>query len=543
MGRRRSVSSPECRFTLDDVTCTASGAHFCVPRANHAQAFFEEVLTHTKGRFARRRFVLAGWQRDDIVRPLFGEVRFDADLGRYVRQFRIGWVELARKNGKSELLAGVALYLLVADGEEGAEIYGAAMDRDQARKVFDVAMRMVQLSPVLSSVVTVKAHEKRLIYEKTGSYYEVVAADAAGNLGHNPHGIIFDEVLTQKSADLWNALRTGMGTREQPLMLAATTAGNDPASFASKEHDYCVKVSEKPETDPTRFVYLRNTPTDADWTDETVWSHANPALGDFLSLQALRDEALEARQDPTKENAFRQFRLNQWVQQSTRWLSLQHWDLQPNMQMVDELDGRVCYGAVDLSSKLDITALCWTFPDGDSFQALWRFWLPEARLADLDRRTGDRGSVWVRDGWLTLTEGDVIDYAQVEAQIDADARRFDVREVAFDPWSATQMAQNLQAAGLVMVEFRQGFRSMSEPLKEWQKLIISGRYRHGGNPVMRWMADNLVVRTDPNGNLAPDKSRSHEKIDGAVAAVMALSRAVTSKRGPSVYEERGMEIV
>jgi hypothetical protein len=168
MGRRRRVSSPECRYTLDGVVCTESGTHFCVPRANHAQAFFEEVLVHTKGRFARRKFVLAGWQRDDIVRPLFGEVRWDDELDCYVRLYRIAWVELARKNGKSELLAGVALYLLVADGEEGAEIYGAAMDRDQARKVFDVAMRMVQLSPVLSSVVTIKAHEKRLIYEKTG---------------------------------------------------------------------------------------------------------------------------------------------------------------------------------------------------------------------------------------------------------------------------------------------------------------------------------------------------------------------------------------
>lgn len=545
MARRQAASSPECGWTHDGKRCEERGKHHCEPRADHAQNFFEEVLVHTKGRFARTAFILADWQRDDIIRPLFGKVRWDAELRRYVRLFRIGWVELARKNGKSELLAGVALYLLVADGEEGAEIYGAAMDKDQARKVFDVAMRMVQLSPILSKAVVVKAHEKRLIYEKTGSYYEVIAADAAGNLGHNPHGIIFDEVLTQRSADLWNALRTAMGTREQPLMLAATTAGNNPASFAAKEHAYCEKVQGRPSTDPTRFVYIRNTPKDVDWRDEAGWDHANPALDDFLSRQALRDEAKEAEADPTKENSFRQFRLNQWVQQSTRWLSLHQWDQQPNVQMVSDLTGRACYGGLDLSSKLDLTALCWTFPrDDDTYEALWRFWLPESRIPDLDRRTGGKGSVWVREGFLTPTSGDVVDYAAVEAQFDADSRLFDVREVAFDPWGATQMAQNLTEQGLLMVEFRQGFRSMSEPMKEWQKLVISGRYVHGGNPVMRWMADNLVVRSDPNGNLAPDKQKSSEKIDGCVAAIMSLARATLGNaRGPSVYETRGLEMV
>jgi phage terminase large subunit-like protein len=544
MASRRTASSPDCGWTHDGQRCAERGSHFCEPRAAHAVAFFEEILVHTKGRFARQAFILAPWQRDDIVRPLFGEVRWDSELRRYVRLYRVAWIELARKNGKSELLAGVALYLLVADAEEGAEIYGAAMDKDQARKVFDVAMRMVQLSPVLSKAVVVKAHEKRLIYEKTGSYYEVIAADAAGNLGHNPHGIIFDEVLTQRSADLWNALRTAMGTREQPLMLAATTAGNNPSSFAAKEHEYCEKVAARPSTDPTRFVYMRNAPKNADWQDEKNWTLPNPALGDFLSLQALRDEAKEAAADPTKENAFRQFRLNQWVQQSTRWLSLHHWDQQPNIQMLSDLDGASCYGGLDLSSKLDLTALCWTFPHGDTFEALWRFWLPADRLADMDRRTGDKASVWVREGFLTLTEGNVIDYEAVTAQIDADARRFDVRELAFDPWGATQLANQLTDRGLSMVEFRQGFRSMSEPLKEWQKLIISGHYVHAGNPVMRWMADNLVVQTDPAGNLKPDKSKSHEKIDGCVAAVMSLARATLgTSRGPSVYESRGLEMV
>ena len=525
-----TTRTPLCGRVFRDSQCGEKGTHHCVPRANHAVAFFTERLVHTKGAFARSRFFPAPWQEEGIIRPLLGEVRWDDehDPGRYVRRFRIGWIEVARKNGKSELLAGIALYLLTADGEEGAEIYGAAMDRDQARKVFDVAMRMVQLSPRLSAVVTIKAHEKRLIYEPTGSYYEVIAADAAGNLGHNPHGIIFDEILTQKSADLWNALRTAMGTREQPLMVAATTAGNDPASFAASEHEYCEKVLERPSLDPTRFVYIRNAPRDADPWDEETWKHPNPALGDFLSVQALRDEANEARENPTKENSFRQFRLNQWVQQRTRWLSLHHWDQQPNMQLVVESDlvGRRCFGGLDLSSKLDLTALCWDFADDGRHEAVWRFWLPEDRLVELDKRTAGKGSVWVRDGWLHLTPGNVIDYERVRAQINADASRFEVVELAFDPWGATQLANQLMDDGLEMVEFRQGYRSMSEPLKEWQKLIIEGRYVHGGNPVMRWMADNIVVRQDPNENIAIDKAKSHEKVDGPVASVMALGRAI-----------------
>src|SRR5437870_8628787 len=276
MARTSSAAEPlpVCRRTHRGVSCRKRGDHFCKQRADHVQAFFAELLFHTKGRFSRLPFILADWQRDDIIRPLFGTVRWDPEIDRYVRLYRIAWIEIARKNGKSELLAGIALYLLCADDEEGAEIYGAAKDRDQARKVFDVAARMVQLSPVLSKRLVVKAHEKRIIDEKTASYYETVAADAKGNLGHNPHGIIFDEILTQPSPDLWNALRTAMGTREQPLLVAATTAGNDPASFAAKEHEFCVRVSEDASVDPTRFVYARNTPSDADPWDESNWHHA-----------------------------------------------------------------------------------------------------------------------------------------------------------------------------------------------------------------------------------------------------------------------------
>lgn len=511
-----------------------SSREFSTERADRAQAFFERVLVHTKGRWARKPFRLADWQRDEIIRPLFGTVRYDRELREWVRRYRVGWIELARKNGKSELLAGIALLLLCADDEEAAEVYGAAKDRDQASIVFDVAKRMVELSPVLSRRLKIYAANKRIVDPKTSSFYRVIAADASGNLGQNPHGVIFDEVLAQPSRELWDALRTGMGARSQPLMLAATTAGNDPASFAAQEHEYCERIAADPKSDPVRFVYMRNTPKDADWREESNWRHANPALGDFLSVEALRDEAREAALSPASENRFRQFRLNQWVQQVTRWIDLHAWDACTAIVTDSSLDGRKCYGGLDLASTTDIAALCWDFPDdADGHDAIWRFWLPSERLSNLNARTGGAASTWVRDGFLTLTEGNVIDYKAIVAAIDQDAQRFNVAELAYDRWGMTQLAQDLDEAGMQVVPFGQGFQSMSPPTKEWERLILEGRYRHGGNPVMRWMVDNITIRTDPAGNIKIDKQKSTEKVDGPVAAVMALDRATRNVKKPS----------
>ncbi|HSR86296.1 MAG TPA: terminase large subunit, partial [Streptosporangiaceae bacterium] len=284
---------------------------------------FSEILVHTKGRWARQPFVPRTWQRNDILVPLFGTVEWSAVLGRWVRQYRIGWIELARKQGKSELLAGTALVLLVADDEEGAEVYGMARDVGQARKVYDVAERMVELSPILSRRLRVYKQAKRIVDPKTGSYYEVVPADAAGNLGANPHGVIFDEVLTQPNRDLWDAYVTSFGTRDQPLMVAATTAGDDPVGLCASEHAYGERIVKQPHLDRRRFVYMRNNPPDVDWADERTWKHANPALGQFLQVQTLRDEARAAKLSPEKLRSFLQFRLNVWLPDAVSdWISL-----------------------------------------------------------------------------------------------------------------------------------------------------------------------------------------------------------------------------
>jgi phage terminase large subunit-like protein len=524
-------------------------------RADYVERFFERLLLHTKGDYARKRFELSAFQSEGIIRPLFGTMRYDAERESWVRAYRIAWLELARKNGKSELLAGIALYLLIGDGEEGAEIYGAARDRDQAAIVWEVAERMVSLSPYLSRRLRIFKQSKRIVDERTNSFYRVIAADAAGNLGFNPHGVVFDEVISQPNADLWDALRTATGTRRQPLMVAATTAGNDGASFAASSHAEMERIEQDPARAPHVFVYMRNTPADADPWDEKNWHHANPALGDFLSMSALRDEALEARNDPSKENVFRQFRLNQWVQQTTRWMPLQTWDacgpdVWPRPDYVyAKLADRKCYAGLDLSSKIDLTSACLVFPvtepDGaEHLYALWRFWLPESQVPKLDAHLGGKTAAWVKAGWITATPGDVIDYDTLYADLEADAKRFAIVDVSHDPWLAEPVRQELAKRNLTLYPVKQTYGGMSEPMKETMRLVRSTTLRHGRNPVARWHADSIEARADDQENIRPvkpDRNKSGRRIDGMVALIMAVDGWQRRNRKPaSVYETRGM---
>jgi phage terminase large subunit-like protein len=519
-------------------------------RARRVRAIFETILVHTKGRYARKPFLLTEWQWLEIIRPLFGTVVYDPEIDEWIRRFVVAWIELARKNGKSELLAGIALVLLDGDDEEGAEVYGAAKDKDQAGLIFRVAARMVELSPALSRRLRVYRTQKRIVNVRTDSFYQVIAADAEGNLGPDPHGIIFDEIIAQPSRELWDALKTGMGSasRRQPLMVAATTAGNDPSSFAATEHDYCVKVANDPSIDPTRFVFMRNTPktrldrktkkhVPVDWRNEREWHFANPALkSGFLRIEVLRAEANEAEQNPATENRFRQFRLNQWVQQAERWISLTVWDeagMDLQLELEKRLKGRECWAGLDLASTQDTVALVLDFPLDDhvSHAGLFRFWVPEDRLPKLDERTGGQASVWAREGFLKLTSGNVIDHDSIWAQIRADANEFRIWELGFDPWNKGNIEAEFEDAPFELVEIRQTFLELSGATKEWEKFVLRKRYRHAGNPVMRWQVDNIVVETDPNENVKISKKKSKEKVDGPAAGVMALKLSLLGRRG------------
>jgi phage terminase large subunit-like protein len=508
-------------------------------RAQRACEVIEQLLVHTKGIYARRPFVLRPWQRQ-WIEDIFGTVRWDDQFDLYVRAYRLAWLEMARGNGKSELMAAIALILLCADDEEGAEVYGCARDRDQAAHVYNVAKRMVELGP-LRKRLKVMDSRRRIIDPKTGSVYQVIASDAAGNLGQNPHGILFDEVISQPNRDLWDALRTGMGKRTQPLMVAATTPGSLASKFAWEEHRFSERVAEDPNLDPTRYVVIRNTPMDDDPWDEANWSHANPALGDFLSTATLRDEAIEAREDPLKENTFRMYRLAQWVRSSQRALSLDVWDEQRGHPVFHDDDA--CYGGLDLGAVNDMTAFELVFPDGDrdEVDVLGHYWVPRAQVDN------DPGGVITRladSGHVTVTEGDVTDYSVVREAILEAAEKYALVSLTMDySFQGIQLAQELQAAGINVTRFRPGYKGFAEPMVQFMRRYVERKIHHGADPTLRWMAGNLHVARDRLDHMMPTKDSDEAKVDGIVALIMAIGEMVAdADTRRSAYEDHGLEM-
>lgn len=503
--------------------------------ADRAVEFFETLLVHTKGVYARQKFILAPFQRDIIV-PLFGHQLYDEDAQEWVRQYVLAWIELGRKNGKSELMAGIALKLTAADDEEGAEVYGVARDIDQASLIFNVARRMLELAglggpPRAGMPFVIYPTNKRIVYPKTGSFYRVIPADALGNLGQDPHGILFDEVISQPDGRLWDALKTGFGSRRQPLMVAATTAGDDPTSFAQNEHDFHTRVLQDPEIAPRRLVYMRNATREADPGDEEAWHAANPALGDFLRVQVLRDEYHEAfgpGGNIRAQRSFRQFRMNQWQEASIESpIPLEDWDASAGLVVEEKLQGRPAYGGLVTATLDDLTAICWTFPPRKetSYQTLWRFFLPEASLPGLEVRTDGKASGWVKAGHLQLTDGNAIDIAEHLRVLRQDIETFDVRELVFDPNGAIGIVQPIMVEDLCPVVAISGGMHGSA-LLDWSRIVAEGLYHHSGNPVMRWQMACLMAREAADGVLKIDRSNSRDKVPGAIAAELALRRAL-----------------
>lgn len=529
---------------------------FSEDAAERACNFFERVLVHTKGEWAGQPFTLLGWQRDDIIRPLFGTLNEDG-----TRQYRRAYVEIPRKNGKSALAAGIALYLLFADGEQGGEVYGAACDRDQASIVFNVAAEMVRRSGILSKRCKIIDSTKRIVLPGTASVYRAIPADAAGSHGFNASGIVFDELHAQPNRELWDVLNTSTGARRQPLMFQITTAGYDRNSICWEQHEYARQVLNGVIDDPSFFAYIRSADEADDWTDPQVWHKANPGLGITVKLDYLAQECRRATETPTYQNTFRRLHLNQWTQQETRWLAIDKWDACGGEVDVDALAGHECYAGLDLASTTDIAALVLVFPltetwgqaetvDGDvhdvgrrCYAILPYFFIPAESMIERTRRDRVPYETWVRQGHIIATEGNVIDYKAIMSKFDELAQRFDIQEVGFDRWGATQLIQDMQEAGLEVVPIGQGFASMSAPTKELLNLVLARRVHHDGHPVLRWMADNMVVRTDAAGNIKPDKGKSTEKIDGMVALIMALDRATRHESGASVYDQRGILMI
>lgn len=517
----------------------ATTSHYDKDAADYAVMFIES-LCHTKGTWAGKPFELIDWQ-EQIIRDLFGVLKPNG-----YRQFNTAYIEIPKKQGKSELAAAVALLLLCGDGEERAEVYGCAADRNQAKIVFDVAVDMVRFCPALSKRVKILESQKKITYLPTNSSYQVLSADVANKHGFNTHGVIFDELHTQPNRKLFDVMLQGSGdARMQPLYFLITTAGNDTNSICYEVHQKAIDIAEGRKVDPTFYSVIYGAAEDEDWTDPKVWKKANPSLGITVGIDKVKAACESAQQNPGEENAFRQLRLNQWVKQSVRWMPMDKWDACAFPVSEDDLEGRICYGGLDLSSTTDITAFVLVFPpldEEDKYYILPYFWIPEETLDLRVRRDHVPYDLWERQGTLMTTEGNVVHYGYIEKFIEQLGERFNIREIAFDRWGAVQMVQNLEGMGFTVVPFGQGFKDMSPPTKELMKLVLEEKIAHGGHPVLRWMMDNIFIRTDPAGNIKADKEKSTEKIDGAIATIMGLDRAIRcgNDTGASVYDSRGL---
>jgi len=514
---------------------------FSKKKADKAVNFIKK-LKHTKGRWAGSYFNLLPWQEKEIVRPLFGTV--DAK-GR--RQYRFCYVEVPKKNGKSELAGAIALFCLLADGEMGGEVYSAAGDRAQASICFNVAHSMVNQNKTLRKRVEPVPSQKRLVVHKTNSFYTALSAEVFTKHGLNPSTIIFDELHAQPNRDLYDTLIEGSDSaREQQLVFIITTAGiNDKTSIAWEVHLYADQVKRGIIEDPTFLPVIYQAGEKEDWEDPAVWEKVNPSFGEIFDLEKIKKHYDQVKSIPARQNNFRRFRLNQWTAQHSRWLPMKAWDACGGRVDAKQLIGRTCYGGLDLSSSIDLTALVLVFPpqsNNEKFKVLCNFYIPEDNLLDRAHRDRVPYDLWTRAGLITPTPGDVVDYNFIRRDVVKASTKFNLQELAYDPWGAVKLAGELyNDDGIEMVEFRQGYKSMSPPTKELLKVVMGRKLLHGGNPVLRWNADNFVVVTDAAENVKPSKEKARERIDGVVALIMALDRAIRNEASP--YEQRGLIVL
>jgi len=539
---------------------------------------FIQALTHVSGRWAGKPFILLKWQRV-LIKKLFGTVD---ENGK--RIYRKAYIEIPKKDGKSELGAAVALCLLIFDEEESAEVYSAAGDKKQAGIVFRVAKRMVEKSKYLSSTLKIVDSQKRIVYYETNSFYEVLSSDVKTKHGFNVHGNIFDELHVQPNRDLWDVLTEGSGiAREQPLTFVMTTAGFDRNSICWEIHNYALQVIKGITKNKHFLAMIYGLDDKADYEDEKNWYRVNPALGTkeqveagikvvekfvklkgkttglnreelkifrdlkILDIDRFREDFNEAKQKPAAINNWRRLRLNQWTSQETAWLPVEKWNECPNKIDIKSLKGRICYGGLDLSATTDLTSFDLLFPplDGEDEVKILSFnFIPKEKMFEKIKTDNVDYGVWERQGHIIATEGNVVDYNVIQAKIEQCLELYQVQSIAYDRWNATKLVQDLTASGYEhMIPIGQGYQSLNAPSKYLETLILDKKLNHGNNPVLRWAFSNVMIITDPAGNIKPDKSKSKQRIDPIVAGIMALDGVMRNEDTPSVYEEHGITFI
>lgn len=528
------------RHLRDLETGPARGLTFDENLASHVVDFCETYLCHYQGEWAGQSLLLEPWQKF-ILGSLFGWTKANGK-----RRFRRAYIELGRKNGKSLLASAAALYLLIADKEGGAQVYSAATKRDQARIVFDAAAQMVRRSSKLRAHVQVLQHN--ISVAATGSKFEPLSADSKTMDGLNVHGAILDELHAHPNRGVVDVIDTAVGARLQPMIIEITTAGDDRHSICWEHRTYCEQIlagTFADESADSWFGYIAAIDDGDSWTDETTWAKANPNLGVSVKLDYLRRRCEEAKANPGAQAVFRQKHLDEWVSIVKRWLDPDEWAKGADPVNIPALAGRPCYAGLDLAQKDDLSALVLVFPPEDAdgrWTLLPYFFVPED---DIDRRSErDRVpyKIWREQGHLIATPGNVTDFRFIAHEIARIAHTYDLREIAYDRYLAEGLIQDVvEDSGVTAVEFGQGYKSMSGPSLKFGALIKSGKLHHGGHPVMTWCARNVVIVSDPAGLIKPDKSKSYERIDGVIAAIMGVGRGIVHEdSGRSIYETRGV---
>ena len=502
---------------------------FDVDAAQRALDFFPAALTHTKGKKAKTPLYLEAWQAA-IIANIYGW--FDSDN---LRRYREMLLYVPRKNGKSTLCAGIALYMLLADSEQGAEIYSTASEFQQARIIFDDAVKMIRAKKKLEAKVKINEslQMSSIRVYSTLNLYKAVSSEAAGKHGLNPSCCIHDEIHTHDDDRLLEAFSTGMGAREEPLAVKLTTADIERESPCNREHEYAAKIRDGELNIDNYLPVIYETPKAHDWSSDETWARANPNLGVSIYLDFIRSEFEKARSAPSNQNSFKRLYLNMKTESADRWLDIDVWDdcaghiLPTNDAVFEQLAGRECVAGLDLSSSFDLSAIVYFFQDVDGcIDVAGRAWFPESKIREREI-LGIPIQTWAESGWLEICPGELIDHELIRRRINDDGRIFHIREIAFDRWNAHKIITELiNADGFDCVQFGQGFRDMSPAAKSFEMWLTERKIRHYGNPLAKWCAQNVSLKEDPAGNIKPCKPEksSAYKIDWIVAACMAAGR-------------------